>query len=109
MVVAGASLLFAGSGTAAPPPPVTNYQVVTATFTAVNLNEVTLDANCPTGKHALGGGGEITAFGSFTYAGDFDLIGTAPMSGQTGWRARWHSTSQANATFTATALCANTA
>lgn len=83
---------------------VTGYESVDESTTVVSVNSVVLTATCPEGLHVLGGGGT-----SSTDVGQFAMRSSNASASDTAWTVRWHSSgSQADGSFTVTALCANT-
>jgi hypothetical protein len=59
---------------------VSGYEIVTLVATGLNANDAA-SVSCPVGKHALGGGGEITA----DLNGGAFVSGDAPKIGGVGW------------------------
>ncbi|MEM9255879.1 MAG: hypothetical protein AAGA91_10540 [Pseudomonadota bacterium] len=83
------------------PSGIPGYQVVQQAFAVANSTAVIVDADCPQGKRALGGGGSL---GDSTWVLDSSL----PSNEGASWRVRYKST---GATFSASgfawAVCAN--
>lgn len=86
------------------PPGVSGYQIVTAETTSDSTSPKGVTAVCPTGKRAIGGGGEVGG----AQPREVALQATIPLGNGTGWQAEAAETVATTALWTvrAWAICA---